>query len=423
MSRFWSLTLPTIQNWSCQNCSSCCRQHLIEITEAERQRIVDQNWTPADGVPADRPLIVKFAGPPWKPRYRLGDQPDGACVFLNEQGLCRIHAKFGELAKPLPCRVYPFALHPSGKRITVSLRYSCPSVVQNRGRAVTDQAQEIKQLAHEVVPATAKRIPAPRVSRTERVDWADFLAFVDALDATLARSDPIIVKLLRALFWVGLIDQARFDRVRGAQLREFLQIITEAARTEIPRDLGGLGQPSRTGCTQFRMLVAQYARKDTTVDLESGWRGRWRLFRAALRFARGKGLIPPLQSRFTSVPFDTIEQPFGGIPDASEEILTRYLRVKVQGLHFCGRAYYELPFVEGFYSLALVVPAMLWLARWLAAGEGREQLDTNDIVRAITVADHYHAYSPAFGRSAFRRRVRILRKLGDISKLCAWYAR
>ena len=96
------LTLPTIQNWSCHNCSGCCRQHLIEVTEEERQRILDQQWSEEDGIASEQPVLVPFAGPPWKKRYRLGHQPDGACVFLDEKGLCKIHAKFGEAAKPLP---------------------------------------------------------------------------------------------------------------------------------------------------------------------------------------------------------------------------------------------------------------------------------------------------------------------------------
>ena len=418
------LTLPTIQNWSCHNCSGCCRQHLIEITEEERQRILDQNWTAADGIPPDRPVIVKFGGLPWKPRYRLGHQEDGACIFLNENGLCRIHAKFGEPAKPLPCRLYPYAFHPGGKTASVSLRFSCPSVVRNLGRPVSEQLAELKQLAREVVPPGAAKLPPPRVSRTGEVDWPDFLKFIDALDATFANpKTPMTAKLLRGLFWTGLVDQATFEVVRGRRLAEFIEIVTKAAEAEIPRDIVDFAEPSSTGRMQFRMLVAQYARKDTMVDVESGWRGRWKLLRAAIRFARGKGDVPPLQDTFVRVPFEVIEQPFGGLTDEAEEIFTRYFRVKIQGLHFCGRAYYDLPLVEGFYNLALVYPAMLWLARWLAAGEGRQQLETDDVVRAMTIADHYHAYSPAFGRGTFRRRVRILSRLGEIAKLCVWYSR
>ena len=123
MSRI-SVLLPMLQNWNCHNCGGCCREHEITITESERQRIEDQGWVAADGVPTDRPLLVRGAA-----GWRLNHQADGACVFLDNRGLCRIHAKFGEQAKPLACRMYPYAIHPAGGSLTASLRFSCPSVV------------------------------------------------------------------------------------------------------------------------------------------------------------------------------------------------------------------------------------------------------------------------------------------------------
>src|SRR5947209_3715314 len=114
------LELPVLQNWSCHNCGGCCKQHLIEVTDAERQRILDQNWTESDGV--KQPVLVRHSGPPWRKTYRLAHQAEGGCVFLDDRGLCRIHAKFGEGAKPLACRLYPYAFHPAGKSFAVSLR-------------------------------------------------------------------------------------------------------------------------------------------------------------------------------------------------------------------------------------------------------------------------------------------------------------
>jgi lysine-N-methylase len=414
-----SLTLPTIQNWSCHNCGGCCRQHAIEVTEEERQRILAQGWTASDGTPTGEALFEWHAGLPWAKRYRLAHQADGACVFLNEQGLCRIHAKFGEAAKPLACRIYPYAFHPAGKQVTVSLRFSCPSVVANRGRTMSQNRDEIKQLARAVVPDGHERIPPPPVSGHERVDWPDLFRFVNAIDDELTTAgDSITIKLQRVLFWLNLVEQSRFDKLSGPRLAEFLDIIRQAARDEVrPNDDG----PSPLGRMQFRMLTAQYARKDTAADLSSGWQGRWRLFRAATKFARGTGNVPPLQSVFREVPFESLEQPFG-FPAESEELWTRYFRVKVQGLHFCGPAYYGVPLVEGFQSLALVLPATLWIARWLATSQNRTQLTHEDVSQALTISDHHHGYSPIFGSFGFRKRVRMLAQMGEIPKLIRWYA-
>jgi lysine-N-methylase len=417
------LELPVLQNWNCHNCGGCCRQHLIEITEAERQRILDQHWTAADGVETTQ-VVVRMNGWFGRPRYRLAHQSDGACVFLDERGLCRIHAKFGEAAKPLACLVYPYAFHPAGKSVAVSLRFSCPSVVMNAGRPVSQQQTEIRRIAEAVVPAGHATIPPPRVNSFGRVDWPDFHRFVEALDQTLSEPDtPQVVRLLRANIWTSLVGQSTFEKLKGDRIRDFLGLIQEAARVEVPSVPENPTEPTPIGRLYFRLLVAQYARKDTAADLDAGWYGRWRLLKAVWRFSRGRGDVPPLQELFRPVPFAALEGSFGGLTPEQDEIFTRYFRVKVQGLHFCGPAFYGVPFVEGFQSLMLMLPATLWLARWLAVGAGRTSLTTDDVVRALAVADHHHGFSPALGQHAARRRVRLLGDAGDLPRLVAWYAR
>ena len=415
------LQLPTIQNWSCHNCSGCCRQHLIEITEEERQRILDQKWTVKDGVP-DGPVVVPHGGSLFKKSWRLAHGSDGGCVFLNDDGLCRIHAKFGEAAKPLACRIYPYALHPAGKKVTVSLRFSCPSVVANLGKPVSENRDELKKIERLVVPENADKIPPPHVSKREQLDWPDTLKIVNALHELVTQDDEvgIIERLYRALFVAGLVGEAQFDVIRGARLGDFLDILAEAASGE---ELPEPAQPAGVMQMQFRLLVAHYARKDTVADLDAGLAGRWRLFRAATKFASGRGNAAPLQDCFKEVPFDAMEQPFGELPEDFEEILTRYLSVKLQGLHFCGPAYYGIPLVEGFRSLVLIVAAMCWIAKWLAVSDGRSEWTTDDLSRAMTIADHHHGYSPIFGSSAFRRRVNMFAKTDDLTRILLWHTR
>lgn len=418
------IELPTIQNWSCHQCGSCCRHHAIELTEEERKRIEAQHWTEADGIPGGQNIFAPLDKPKGKMRYRLGHQSDGACVFLDSKGLCKIHAKFGEDAKPLACRIFPYALHPAGKKVVLSLRFSCPSAVANRGKPVSQQAADIRKIVEAIVPAGAETIPAPAIITRTHPEWRDFLRFVERLDATLAETNvPVAVKLLRALFWLRLVEKGRFDNIAGADLDEILKVLAEAAKDKVPINLEGFSAPSRIGKMLFRTLVVQYARRDTVLHLQSAGRYRWKLLRAAMKFSAGNGKAPPLQNLFKPVSFSSLEKPFGKISDEAEEMFTRYFRVKIQGIHFCGAAYYNLPLIEGFRNLALIFAVTLWLARWLAASEGRNSLQTEDVARAISIADHHHGYSPALGSNNSRFRVRILSRFDDIGKLCAWYGR
>lgn len=417
------LELPTLQNWSCHNCGGCCKQHAIEVTREEFERIVKQGWRGLPGFEVGQPMFVWHAGPVWNRRYRLANREDGACVFLDDKGLCRIHSKFGEAAKPLACRVYPYALHPAGKSVTVSLRFSCPSVVANKGRRLVDSQKDLREIERLVVPEGAEQTAPPALTSRETLDWKETLAFVDALDQTIANPKQSFVRnLLTALCWVNLVGQSKFAKIRGDRINDFLSIITAAAAQEIPQDLSAVPEPSRIGRINFRLLAGQYARKDTSVEARAGWNGRWQLLKAAWRLSRGTGNLPRLQPTLKEIPFATLEQPCGGLPAGTDELFSRYLRVKIQGLHFFGAAYYDIPFVEGFQSLVLVVPAVLWIARWIVASADRQTLTLDDIQQALAIADHHHGYSPLWGQYGFRSRVRTLARLGDIERFIVWYS-
>ena len=400
------------------------------MTAAEKERIERQGWNAAAGIPAGQPLFVWHSGPPWNKRYRLAHQPNGACVFLNEKGLCRIHAQFGEEAKPLACCIYPYAFHPTGRGTAVSLRFSCPSVIANRGKPVREQASDIRKLARAVVPKSVREIPPPKLSARSAVDWNGIRLFRQTLDSSLAdESIPLVIRLRRILTWLRLVDEARLTGFSHEQLSEFLEIIVPTADMVWPADSqddseGNPVQPlSAPARWMFRLLAGQYARKDTEASRPKGLADRFRLLQAAIRISRGKGTLPPLRDELAAVPFERLEQPFGRPSIEMQEILTRYLRVKVQGMHFCGRGYYDVPLVEGFESLTLVYPVTFWLARWYAASHDRDSLQTDDIAWALASVDHQHGYSPLFGSYNFRRRVRVLAARDELGQLIHWYSR
>lgn len=420
------IELPTIQNWSCHSCGGCCRQHEIIITDAEKARIESQGWEASGELPAGQSIFVPMGG--WLSRkwWRLAHQPDGRCVFLDDAGLCRIHAKFGEPAKPLACRIYPYAFHPAGRKVTVSLRFSCPSVVRNAGRPVESQRKDIVEIARQVVPADISRLPPPLLKPGTSLSWNDLHAVGEGLVNTLSdTAAPVVVRLLRALTWTDLLEQATLDRITGPRLSELLDLLQSAAAAEFPADfdLTTVPAPDRLGRTQFRLIAGHYARKDTYAAGHGSLRGRLRLLMAALRLTLGRGNAPPLQTGFRPVPFARLEESCGPVSAEMDELFTRYFLVKLTGWHYCGRAYYDVPLIEGFRSLVLMFPSVLWLARWLAVSREHSQWSFEDVADALAIADHHHGYSPALGSFAARNRVRSLSKLGEISHLCAWLSR
>ncbi len=433
--------LPILQNWSCHNCGGCCREHQIVITAAEKKRIDKQQWTAADGVPDDRPLIVAQGAD-----FRLNHQADGACVFLDERGLCRIHSKFGEAAKPLACRTYPYAVHPSGSSVTVSLRFSCPSVVQNLGEPVTQQRKALEELAREIVPSNYQAPDPPRLSSSDHVvTWPAVMVLLAFVERGLSVGKvSFTTRLLRVLTWIDLLEKAPPETLFGELLGNLLPVLHEASVRAQPDDDLPPVEPNSIGKTMFRQWVAQLLRHDTDMTARGGFRGRMRLLSDGVRFTLGRGRIPEMadpisvrvafsgRSAATSetpaisdpMPtFSQLENEFGGRNAEFDELFVRYFRVKLQGLHFCGRAFYDMPFIDGFRSLALMYPATLWVARMRAARDGRTTLSLPDVQAALATIDHNFGYSPVLGMAGAKNRIQQLAKMQQITALCSWYSR
>lgn len=389
----------------------------MEISPEEKVRIQGQNWSAADGVDPNSMLVMERGA------VRLGHQSNGACVFLDGTGRCRIHAKFGEDAKPLACRFYPFALHPAGDKLTLSLRFSCPSAVANRGKPLSEQVPEIRKLAQLVVPSDFKPSPPPPILRQDGLDWPDFTRFVTWIDHTLSSTDASApLKVVRALLWLKAVEEIGLKRFAGPGAGKIFEKLVAGVEEKLPSLPEPGEKPSGFARLSLRLLVLEYGR--TTTMKDSVQRGSYRLKTAwgVVRYGLGIGTVPPT-SGTGRASFSAVEQPFGRLPEEAEEMLTRYLRVKVYGLHFCGPGCHGFSLIEGFYCLAFAFAGILWLSRRRAAAQNRACLTVEDIAEGIRLVDYHYGYASKVAVQGLRGRVRLLAQRDDIAKLCCWYAR
>ncbi|HEY1377602.1 MAG TPA: YkgJ family cysteine cluster protein [Gemmataceae bacterium] len=412
--------LPVIQNWDCHGCGECCREYEVHVTEAERQRILAQGWEDDPAV-GGTPLFVR-TGPWWRRRWRLNTRPgDDACVFLNEQGRCRIHAKFGGPAKPLACQVYPFTLNPAGDHWRVGIRFACPSVTDNLGRPVSAHRDDLRaygQGLEEREGVKDRSTAPPPLQAGQRVPWSDVEQFARALLTILGRSDePIEYRLRQCLALSAVCRQAKFDKVSGKRLGEFLDLVTNTL-TDIEHEPAKVAPPGWVGRILFRQAVAVYARRDTGPRQGISKYGRVALLAAAWRFARGTGQVPRVHGLLPEATFERLEEPAGPLPEASERLLGRYYRLKVESYQFFGPTNFNAGFWEGFESLLLTFPATMWLAR-MFQDRPREQA----IAQALRIVDDNFGYNRLLGTRRQRLSVRLLAARGELAKLIAWYAR
>lgn len=417
-------TLPVLQNWDCQGCSNCCRTYQVNVSLAEREKIESQNW-------AEDPAMAGVETVVWDKQtgsYRLNHREDGSCVFLNENNQCRIHGKFGSAAKPMACRIYPFVFTPVGNQWQIGIRFACPSAAKNEGRPFASHIDDLDEYSRllelNTPPELADSMP-PRLGPEQMVPWSDLLRFVDSADQLLAYEEFSVERRLRGLLsFMQVCRNARYEKLSGKRLSEFLEVIRFAALDEVPADPWSVTKPGWVGRTLFRQIAAIYCRKDNGPDAGIAKRGRLTRIRAAWRFALGSGSVPKLHGAMPDVSFADAEKSSGRFSPEAEELLTRYYRVKVGSVQFCGAPNYQYMFWEGLASLVLTFPIISWLARVLAGPRTDQTPVSLDQVRlAVQIVDDNFGFNQLLGTGRQRWATRTLLERGELDRLVAWYGR
>jgi lysine-N-methylase len=414
--------LPVVQSWDCHQSGSCCKEYRIVLSEDEARRIEEQGWT-AEELGGDPPVVE--AGWWWRREKRLGSRGAEGCVFLSESGRCRIHEKFGYEAKPLPCRLFPFALYPAGGHWRVGVRFACPSAAANLGRQVTEYSGELQAWAQELTAREGlsarpdgSLAPPPLLDDGTRLSWPDTLALADAAFKILRDPrSPVERRVRKLLHLAGSMKQARLEGVTGPRLVELLELLSGAAEAEVPARPEQVEAPTWLGRVLFRQAAAVYTRKDQGPRRGAPLRSVLGRLGAAWSFLWGRGPVPRLHQVIPEATFEEAEAPRGPLPREAEAVLERYFAVKVWSLQFCSSRKGP-PFWEGLESLLLICPLALWLSR-LFRDVPREKA----VVTALTVLDDHFGYNPVLYSLRQRMGLRILAWRGDLARLTAWYSR
>jgi lysine-N-methylase len=416
--------LPVLQNWDCHVCGTCCHEYRVNITEEEKQRIEAQGWDRDSDLGGHEPFITDKA---WRGKVHwLNHREDHSCVFLGENGRCRIHERFGYETKPLACRLFPFVLVPVADEWRVGLRFACPSVAANKGRPISAHNPALAEFAAMLAEREGlgrrpdgSLMPPPRLERRPNVEWPDVLRLIDVLlDFLRDRRVPFERRMRKCVALAEAMRPLRLDRLDSRQLRDLVDVLAATVDQETTANPMLVPAPSWVGRILFRQAAALYTRMDHGPKRGMPGRGRVALFRAACRFTRGRGMVPRMHQRIPPVTFEELEKPGDPMTREAEELLERYYTLKVGALQFCRAASYRLPFWEGFESLALTLPILLWLSRAY-----RDRPRHEAIMEALTIVDYHVGFNPVLGTRRQRLSFRILARRGELTRLIAWYSR
>lgn len=409
-------SLPVLQNWDCHGCSDCCRTYAVPVSVEEMERIKKQNWAAEPGFQSIE-LFTSVKG-----NTSLAHRPGGGCVFLNDEGRCRIHAKFGSEAKPLACRAYPFVLVPGGDHWRVGLRFTCPSVAENKGRPMALHAKDAAAFGAELEPrGLPAELPPPPLQPGQVVAWPDLFRFIATFSSIVSKPDaPMEFKLRHVLALTKQLRTLVYDKVTGPRLTELLDLLTESSREDV-EPVEFVPPPGWVGRTVFRQLAAIHTRVDLGPNRGTMTEGGWfRRMLAGYRFAWGAGPVPPVNGLLPpGVTFEDALRPTGPLPPESEELLSRYFRVKLDSFQFAGTINFHLPFWTGLDSLVLIFPMTMWLSRLLTTAKRPRPIAIRE---ALRIVDDSYGFN-ALLKGKLASGLRSLAIKDELPRLVAYYGR
>lgn len=184
--------------FGCTMCGSCCGGHNVgPVSQAVLDGLAAHLPALEAEVRAQRhvakDLFVRL--PPGERAvpgtHVMCHASNGSCVFLDDAGRCRIHARVGGDHKPLPCRIFPWELVATPTGVRVAVQRECRDFL-----AATGHDAPPLEAAHDELVALVEAIgelptarPIPRVRGRELDSWAAWESLEQQLFAALAASD------------------------------------------------------------------------------------------------------------------------------------------------------------------------------------------------------------------------------------------
>ncbi len=380
--------IPADVHYSCTMCGDCCRRFDVLLGPGEEERIAACDWETAAPDLAETKVSMPSANPAIKAR-QLARRDDGACVFLGERGQCRIHEHFGEEAKPVMCRMYPFAFHRFGDRVGVDVAFSCNAVSTDRGENVERLVPEWVRLAFgDGEPQDTRRhFLKTGVAIDGNLVWEfefHLLAFLK--DRTL----PFSERVRACLQFLRLATT-------GDPAAPTAKMFRDAIAEGIPRQLEKLPREPRMDKTQraafYTWLYLSLSLRPSTFHLMPSAdqrAARGRLLEQGERFVRNEGR-PAVRGGELNADFETIARTGASIfRDGDTAFLEKYFTVKIAGKRYLMRTGRELPLLEGAWQLFLMYPMTVWTAKALAADRGSADVEDRDVRAAVRALDHQY---------------------------------
>lgn len=388
------LVFPPEVRFTCSRCGDCCRSFHILLGPGEAERLESLDWGGTDL--AEVATVAPAPGEPRPGRLALARRPDsagagagaGACVYLGAQNQCRIHERFGQDAKPLLCRLYPFGFLPVGERVAVDVSFACRAVSRNEGELLSRRVPEWVRLLGDS-PGEQK---LHKFSKKYEIAGDLLWELEHHLVSILSEESLSLLDRVRAVFEFNHLATTSDPRTDAARtLRDVLGKGIPKQIRERPLSPGS-ERMDRTGRAVFfhLLFLTINPTPDEILALPAKARDREARFRVqaadSYKFPEAHALVDNRESQatFSEVGRVSAESLLSG---PAAETLALYLRAKILGQRFMREGEGEIPFVEAVPRLLLQVPLAVWTAKALASERGATSIAEDDLRRGLRLVD------------------------------------
>jgi lysine-N-methylase len=409
------VVLGNEENWDCHQCGYCCRGSLIPLSKFDAEQLRKQNW---EQDPKYRGGIL-VGDRSAESGFRLAHRNDGSCVFLNEEGLCQVHSKFGIQAKPTICQIFPLQLISHEHQAVLTLRRACPSAAGDLGSSAASRLPTIKQWVRDQQLKAEPAAP-PLFKGGEVRNWKTITNVLESAGELLQDERyPPVRRLVHALQFASFLQAAKTRQLSDSQIVELAQTLAELSPEESKPFFDERQPPKAYAKILFRLSAIYFARLHPESRQKSSWAARLQMVKTAWKVIRGSGPTPKIDKLYPAANLEDLEKPLGVLKPDLYLPLNRFIETNSASFMYAISDRQGWSVVDSIRGLAIRYPIALWLLRWLA--QDREPTK-EDILHIICALDRSQGYEPLAGTN-HRSRLSMLAANGELERLVVWYAR
>lgn len=320
--------------FDCSGCGNCCLQWPVPVTALDYERIRELSNGEAEfrKLKSTRENLYQFT-------HTLEKRADGRCQFLTAENRCQLHLDHGTSAKPSMCSLFPYTFMVTPDAVLASLSFASSAVLYNTGKLLSEQDT--------VLTEQLQRFQQAFTSTTER--WQN----LQLLDGTPLSWDAFsnLDKELMAIVNEGSELESSVPRKIRAKLakmsKKVISVLPKGTNPE--RDPKLESRPKIVDQLLIKYLDLLYFPEDVFSEQSYDLKTR-ELMMALVAAPESVSFGGKDASKFS----DLIKLKLGNLPEEVEELIDRFLYVKVFSKFYFGPGFHHLSLLAGIHHLQYV---------------------------------------------------------------------